>query len=256
MCFDLRPDKECSSHTIAFSRIYGMTQQHKHMPMANELLLQARMELGLTQRRLADELEVGEQTVRSWERGTRSPSLEMRKRLCELFAKTPEQLGLQRAEKQELMPQELSKDVVTPPHIWANTNRSRMLKRVRSRWIAGMLRHSLYLDTLISLRLWEQPDATQNPWQHAVQEANSPPHLLPAGTRILQVYDDADGELLILGEPGAGKTTLLLELTRDLLKRAELDETHPMPVVFNISSWMEKHHTFMEWLIEELIPAG
>jgi len=44
----------------------------------------------------------------------------------------------------------------------------------------------------------------------------------------MQVYDEADGELLILGEPGAGKTTLLLELARDLLDRAQLDNTHPI----------------------------
>ncbi len=53
-------------------------------------------------------------------------------------------------------------------------------------------------------------------------------------------YDEADGALLILGEPGSGKTTLLLELARDLLDRAEQDETHRMPVVFNLSSWAVK----------------
>jgi predicted NACHT family NTPase len=43
----------------------------------------------------------------------------------------------------------------------------------------------------------------------------------------MQVYDEAGGELLILGEPGAGKTTLLLQLARELLSRAEQDESLP-----------------------------
>ncbi len=54
---------------------------------------------------------------------------------------------------------------------------------------------------------------------------------------ISQVFDAVGGELLILGAPGSGKTTMLLELTRDLLARARQDATHPLLVVFNLSSW-------------------
>jgi hypothetical protein len=68
----------------------------------------------------------------------------------------------------------------------------------------------------------------------------------------MQVYDQADGELLILGEPGAGKTTLLLELARALLIRAEQDTTFPIPVVFNLSSWAQKRVFLADWLVEEL----
>jgi predicted NACHT family NTPase len=72
------------------------------------------------------------------------------------------------------------------------------------------------------------------------------------GTRITEVYDVANGELLLLGAPGSGKTTLLLELTRDLLDRAEHDEQHPVPVVFTLSSWAGKQ-PLTEWMVEELI---
>lgn len=58
---------------------------------------------------------------------------------------------------------------------------------------------------------------------------------------------------MILGAPGSGKTTLLLELARDLLDRAEQDEQHLMPVVFNLSSWAAKQPRLTEWLVEELI---
>ena len=54
---------------------------------------------------------------------------------------------------------------------------------------------------------------------------------IPSSTTITQVFDQAQGELLILGEPGVGKTTLLLELTRDLLKRAKDIEATPIPIV-------------------------
>lgn len=131
-------------------------------------------------------------------------------------------------------------------------NRRRFLKRVRTTWITGVLEHSLYNATLMTLGLTEHPDALANPWHLLVQETDQPPRPLPAGTTIAQVYDAADGALLILGEPGAGKTTLLLELARTLLERAEHITDHPLPAVFNLSSWAQKRQPLASWLVEEL----
>ncbi len=131
-------------------------------------------------------------------------------------------------------------------------NRLRLLKRIRFFWIEGVLEQSLYKAARIEVGLREQPDALTNPWRLTIQEANQAPHLVALGTPLVQIYDEADGELLILGEPGAGKTTLLLELTRDLIARAEQNDILPIPVVFNLSSWAEKQHPLARWLIEEL----
>src|SRR5262249_8882800 len=76
--------------------------------------------------------------------------------------------------------------------------------------------------------------------------------LLPVGTPIHAVFDDLAGELLILGAPGAGKTTMLLELARDLLERAQHDAAHPIPVVFNLSTWAAQHPPINTWLVDEL----
>ena len=129
-----------------------------------------------------------------------------------------------------------------------------MLKRVSTRWISGVLDHSL-LDqgTFIHLRLQECPTVVINPWSRVAQESNLPSRSLSPETRILDVYDEAaDGGLLILGEPGAGKTTLLLSLARDLIARATLNETHPMPVIFHLSSWAQKRLPLTVWLADEL----
>ncbi len=67
-----------------------------------------------------------------------------------------------------------------------------MLQRVRAIWIEGVLRHSLYQETLIALDLQEQPDAVVNPWRLEVQETNLPLYPLPPGTSIEQVYDQAN----------------------------------------------------------------
>jgi len=131
-------------------------------------------------------------------------------------------------------------------------DRQRLLAKVHSFWIKGVLERSLYNVVHIELGLHEQPDAIANPWHLVLQQHDQPAHPLPSSTHIIQVYDDALGELLILGEPGSGKTTLLLELARDLLRRAEADESHPMPIVFNLSSWAVKRQPLTDWLVEEM----
>lgn len=133
----------------------------------------------------------------------------------------------------------------------SSQNRQRMLDRVRAFWIKGVLEQSLHGAALIALGLHEQPDAVESPWRLVLQQPDQSTSPLPPGTRIWQVYDNAGGELLILGEPGSGKTTLLLELARDRLDRAQRDDTHPMPVVFNLSSWAVKRQSIADWMVEE-----
>jgi DNA polymerase III delta prime subunit len=128
-------------------------------------------------------------------------------------------------------------------------NRIAMLERVRSYWIKGVLERSLS-GTSLALGLSEHCDVVAND-RHMNFDDSQFCDLLP-GTPLLQVFTHADDELLILGEPGSGKTTLLLELARDLLDRATHDETYPIPVVFNLSSWALKHQPLSLWLVEEL----
>jgi tRNA A-37 threonylcarbamoyl transferase component Bud32/DNA polymerase III delta prime subunit/MFS family permease len=133
-----------------------------------------------------------------------------------------------------------------------DVNRQRFLAKVRAFWISGVLEHSLHGAALIALGLREQQGAVANPWHLVMEAPGEPGRAVPPGTSIVQVYDEAVGELLILGEPGSGKTTLLLELARSLLDRAQRDERHPLPVIFNLSSWAVKRQPLTEWLIEEL----
>ncbi len=138
------------------------------------------------------------------------------------------------------------------PAVPKDPNRQRMLEKVRTSWITGLLEPSLHGEALITLRLGEQPDAVANPWGLVLQQSDQSTLLLPPTTSIAQVYTEAAGELLILGESGSGKTTLLLELARYLLDRAAEDENLPMPVVFNLSSWAVKRQSLPDWLMEEL----
>jgi DNA polymerase III delta prime subunit len=115
-----------------------------------------------------------------------------------------------------------------------------------------VLENSLHKAALIDLGMAYQPDAVAYPWEMVVERPDATPQPLPQGTPIASVFDELRGELLILGSPGSGKTTMLLELARTLIERAQQQETHPIPVVFNLSSWAEKQPPLADWLVEEL----
>jgi hypothetical protein len=118
----------------------------------------------------------------------------------------------------------------------ADPNRHQMLAKVRRDWIDDYLKHSLDNLARVELGLEEKPDAISRPWDAIVQQPDRAPRRLPPNQAMDAVFDDLDQALLILGAPGAGKTTLLLELTCDLLDRAEQDASYPIPVVFHLSS--------------------
>jgi eukaryotic-like serine/threonine-protein kinase len=214
-----------------------------------------------SQEQVAEKLGTTAPNVSRWERGKTFPDTYYRQKLCELFGKSAEELGLLQNDADEKREQSPNQRAVAQdshaPALGAslslrNRNRQRMLQKVRAFWITGVLEQSLHGAALITLGLHEQPDAVANPWELVLQQPDQPAQLLPPGTRITQVYDTMSGELFILGEPGSGKTTLLLELARDLLDRAMQDETHPMPVVFNLASWAAKRQPLADWLVEEL----
>jgi len=140
--------------------------------------------------------------------------------------------------------------IVTPSG--RNQDRLHMLARVRSFWITGFFEPSLQQGALITQRLIAYPDAVANPWAAVLQRSQPVISSFPDGTRAIQVYDHIDGELLVLGEPGSGKTTLALDLLRDLLERAEQDESEPIPVMFNLSSWSQERLPLDQWLVIEL----
>ena len=133
-------------------------------------------------------------------------------------------------------------------------NRQALLNKVNQFWVKGVLERSLHNQVLIELGLEERPDTLAQPWDMVLQTPGRDSKPLPEGTKVIELFDEiGEGRtLVILGEPGSGKTTTLLELTRDLVHRAEQDCALLIPVVFNLSSWAVKEQQIENWLVEEL----
>ena len=131
-------------------------------------------------------------------------------------------------------------------------NRRILLQKVRTFWIKGVLEHSLHGAALVALEMQEDPNAVDHPWGLVMRTLNWETELLPAGTHIIDLFEQLGRSLLILGDPGSGKTTTLLELARDAIELAESEPQEPIPVVFNLSSWCEATPTIANWVIGEL----
>lgn len=129
-------------------------------------------------------------------------------------------------------------------------NRYNMLQNVHAFWIQGVLENALSGAEVIDLGL--RQNLQGNSWDTLMVRTGTADQTLPPGTRVLDVFDRMNGKLLILGDPGSGKTTLLLELARDLLRRADHDDQHPIPVVLNLSSWPVSQKPLVDWLVDEL----
>jgi hypothetical protein len=133
-----------------------------------------------------------------------------------------------------------------------NLWRERLLKKVHKGWIEKIFEPSLQNGVYIHLEFSEVPEAIHDPWNSTVQDFKPPAHHIPSGTSITQIYNDAGGELLILGEPGAGKTTSLLKIAQYLLTIAQNDTSSPLPVVLHLSTWSRRKRPLAEWVIDEL----
>jgi serine/threonine protein kinase len=140
----------------------------------------------------------------------------------------------------------------TTPTTVEQRNRQAMLQNVRKFWIEGVLENSLHGAALIELGMQQKSGTVENPWDTMLRTTDGHEERLPDDIRILDIFERMNGKLLILGDPGGGKTTSLLTLARDLLQRAEMDEHHPLPIIFNLSSWGESRTTLEQWLADEL----
>ncbi|WP_169460925.1 NACHT domain-containing protein [Ktedonobacter racemifer] len=129
-------------------------------------------------------------------------------------------------------------------------DRTRLVKRLRLRY-EQMLQQSLQGAVQIELGLMSRPTAIQNSALLALRLPEQADQVLPAHTSIVDVYERANQELLILGEPGAGKSTLLLELAHALVAQADQDATSPLPVLLPLSTWVTKQPPLQDWLIEQ-----
>ncbi|KOP26575.1 hypothetical protein AMR41_09545 [Hapalosiphon sp. MRB220] len=130
--------------------------------------------------------------------------------------------------------------------------RQALLKQVNLE-VESRINSSLHNQVYIVLDVEQNPEQIELPWSSEIKVGDQPKIRLD-NTDIINVFDQevVAGRLLILGQPGSGKTTMLLKLAEELLKRAKDNSTHPVPVLFSLSSWKNDNQNIKDWLFDQL----
>ncbi|MEO0455401.1 MAG: NACHT domain-containing protein [Cyanobacteria bacterium P01_A01_bin.114] len=130
--------------------------------------------------------------------------------------------------------------------IWGRTDTSagparprpeRLLLQDVQQEVNARLKQSLHQAAFINLEKTLSLQEIQTMWAAEVKtgRVNSAPESTTAA--IADLFDQADGRLLMLGGPGAGKTTTLLNLAQTLTARAQQQLDYPIPVLLSLSIW-------------------
>lgn len=160
-------------------------------------------------------------------------------------------IPLQESDRTQIPPESLPVPTLSREEF---RNRQILINKVKNYWIKGVLENSLHGRLLLELGIEERPEAIAKPWGMVWETEECDRENIPSKMRAIDKFDELGigRTLLILGEPGSGKTTTLLELGRDLIKRREVDLSQPLPVIFNLSSWLGEKQSIQDWLIAEL----
>ena len=142
-----------------------------------------------------------------------------------------------------------------PPKVTpAEEKRSRnyLLNKMDKYWIKGVFENSLFGAVLIELGIQYNPEAVEYPVKLLVENESKIDKLVDPEIPLIDIYNQANNELLILGEPGSGKTTMMLALAKELLQIASKDKDYPIPVILNLSSWDVSQEPLSDWVVNEL----
>jgi len=128
-----------------------------------------------------------------------------------------------------------------------------LIDKVERFWIKNVLEKSVNDQYYIELNKEFSLNAIEHPWGKVLELPSNPIDCHKINNKISDIFINVGQLLLIHGEPGSGKTITLLELARDLINHAKKDITKPIPVVFNLSTWVEeRHQSIFDWILKEL----
>ena len=130
--------------------------------------------------------------------------------------------------------------------------REELVDNVEEIWVQSKRDMNLPSPGLIDLKFAPRPNAVDRVGGHKEGLFKVWQRDLEASSTIPQVFSDARGRLLILGEPGSGKSTVLYTIAEHLINEARNDPNAPVPIIFELSEWSDRWETLDDWLVDRL----
>jgi hypothetical protein len=118
--------------------------------------------------------------------------------------------------------------------------------------ITNLIDKSLHQTVITTLGSQEESAILSRIWELQFKLGNNPSVNLPQDTKIIDIFTQTQGKLLILGAVGAGKTTTMLQLCLELINNAVENSGNPVPVIFNLLNWKKAKKGLSHWIIYEL----
>ena len=166
-----------------------------------------------------------------------------------------EELGVPPQPETEALYQQLcqQRDTIAPAapgarQTQAQRSRYVLIQKMRRFWVEDRLEPLQADGRFLHLKLQFANEAINHPWADVLDVHNT-----PDAANVMDAFQAGDHALLILGAPGAGKTISLIELAHGLLQTAVQDETAPVPVILNLSSWAGTQDSIAQWAVKELV---
>ncbi len=143
-----------------------------------------------------------------------------------------------------LRDEEVAPSVPDPPD-WAELRD--LAEKMEKNWVKAFYNRYLPDSRAIPIPVQADFGAVDHPWPGAV----APPRP-PESNSVVDVYQQMNGYLLILGSAGSGKTYALLQITAHLLRMLKSDHTLPVPAILDLSDWSRNSPVLADWAVERL----
>ena len=124
--------------------------------------------------------------------------------------------------------------------------------KVKNFWIRGVLEQALQDTVRLDVERRFIPEAIEQPWTEIIEPLQHDTGPISPQTSMLDIFQQCDRALLLLGTPGLGKTITLIDLARQLGTLAEHNLDQPVPVILNLSSWSKQRESLAQWIVREL----
>lgn len=133
----------------------------------------------------------------------------------------------------------------------SDPNKRNLIDNMRVFWINKMNQQFESGIKYLDLDYEEVPDAIDPPWSLGLEQYPTPSKSI-FGKSIFELFMEAGGALLILGDEGMGKTVALVKLAEDLMKFEEKNRDWPIPIILNLGRWDNKYNSIASWMVEEI----
>ena len=130
--------------------------------------------------------------------------------------------------------------------------RQRLIRRVRSEWIDGVLKPSVEHPLLLDfIKATYKVGLGMKPADLVFLPHGNNQEVIKSDKPLIDLFNESHQALLILGAPGSGKTVTSLQLVEQLLTKASNKEDAKVPIVFKLATWTNSEQSLTKWIVRQ-----